>query len=138
MREAVVVEAVCGFIQERGYAFLAEYPLLGKVADVYGLLSLEHDRTIAIECKERDWRRGLEQARRYQLATDEVFLAVPERVVTDELTQEASRLGVGLLVVVPSKAVRIALEAKPTTNLIPSLRGRALEHFTQRLLLLDG
>jgi hypothetical protein len=130
-REAQVVEAVAAYVASRGFAVLSEYPLLGKIADLYGV-ERSTSRSIAIECKERDWRRGLEQARRYQPAATEVFLAVPSKVVTSELSETAETLGIGVMSVKEFAEVEVVVQSRAVLWLSPALHERSLAQFEKR------
>jgi hypothetical protein len=131
LREAAVVEAVTWYMSQRGYDVLGEYPILGKVADIYGLHPAE-GRSVAVECKERDWRRGLEQARRYRAAADDVFLALPLRAVTEEVAQRAHTIGIGIITVDDTSGVDILLEADKISTSIPELQQRTRQQFAHR------
>lgn len=131
MREAEVAAAVTTYVEARGYSVLTEYPLVGKIADVFGAMETQ-GKSIAVECKERDWRRGLEQARRYQVAADDVYLALPEQAVTEELAREATRVGVGLLVVLAESEVKLMVDPRRAAHFVPELKERALAQFAQR------
>jgi hypothetical protein len=130
MREADVVAAVHQYVGGQGFDLLPEFPLLGRVADLFGVRGQRC--SIAIECKERDWRRGVNQARRYLAAVDEVYLAVPGRVVTEELTQTALKVGIGVLGVGVDNVVSVVVVADSRGMLLPSLQARAVMQFNQR------
>jgi hypothetical protein len=131
LRENDLVTAVVPWLDLLGYNTFLEFPILGKVADVYAY-STDVTRTVAIECKVREWRRGLRQVRVYQAAVDAVFLAVPTQAVTDKLTQAVGMMGAGLITVDVAGRVVVALSPTGDGHSWPQLRRRTLERALDR------
>ncbi|MGD0018252.1 MAG: hypothetical protein ABSD62_03280 [Candidatus Limnocylindrales bacterium] len=128
IREQEVVEAVVCFIDTMGFDHVREFPLLGKVADVYGFRR-DLDVSLAVECKERDWRRAIRQAVAYQVAADLVFLAMPARHVTDNVTREMRCRGIGVISVGQDGATVVVVPARSGTYLIQAVREKAIARF---------
>jgi len=82
----------------KGYRLYSEVPLLTKLMDIYGV-SIETNLRIAIECKVKDWKKGLQQAKNYLMCADHVFVAVHEDYVHRALDHKDlfTALGIGLL-----------------------------------------
>ena len=137
VRELQVVAAVSRYLQSAGYATAEEFPLLGRVADIFGVRE-DGSELVAIECKERDWRRALRQAERYRAAADSVFIAMPAHAVTDNVTQAAATVGIGILGVTGHSQVHVLAGSASRERLMQPLRERALEHFARRKGVLDG
>lgn len=130
IRESQVSEAIAVWLHESGWASISQYPLLGKVADICARSS-DHERLIAVECKESDWGRALRQAVVYQAATDEAYVALPRRAVSARLLLTASASGVGVLAVDSSGAVEVALSPVSRTGWVEILRNRARDRFDE-------
>jgi hypothetical protein len=130
VREAEVRAAVLRMLSSGGFDTLIEFPILGRVADVFAC-GIE-DTTIAVECKERDWRRGIQQARTYTLATDRVFVGIPEGRLTAKLTQAAAMIGIGVIAVDNDGRAMVAIEPSAAIVPLPSLRSRTRAHFDER------
>ncbi len=130
MREAQVVAAVTEWTSRQGMEYSHEFPVLGRVADVFALHSLSGD-TLAVECKERDWRKGIRQARVYSVAADHVFIALPSPRVTPYALNAIGSEGFGVLAVTEDGGVVVALAAPPTCAL-PTLKQRTVSMFTSR------
>jgi hypothetical protein len=128
IREQQVTEAVIGFIQTMGFSHICEFPLLGKVADVYAFRR-DLDVSLAVECKERDWRRAIRQAVAYQVAADLVFLAMPAPHVTENVTREMRARGIGVISVGHDGATIVLVPARSGTYLIPVIRDKAIARF---------
>jgi hypothetical protein len=69
--------------------------------DLYGF-SAHHNSTVAFELKLNDWRRALEQALLYQLCSDYVYIAMPERSAGKVNMTELRSQGIGLISVLES------------------------------------
>ncbi len=128
IREKQVVEAVIDFIATMGFEHVLEFPLLGKVADVYAFRR-DLDVSLAVECKETNWRGALRQAVAYQVAADLVFLAMPAPHVTDNVTREMRQRGIGVISVADDGATVVLVPARSGTYLIPRVRARAIARF---------
>lgn len=66
--------------------------------DVYGY-SAQEDVTVAVELKLLKWTRAFEQARRYQLCSDLVYVAMPTSAVQRVDQDVLRRQGIGLIAV---------------------------------------
>ena len=131
IRESDVVAAVFTWLEEDGFAPQLEYPILGKVADVFAVAS-GGGRVVAVECKERDWRRAVRQARLYQLAAEHVYVALPGSCVTEKVSREMAHHGLGLIGVTEDGGVVILLDPRSSQGLMESLRNRAAAQFQKR------
>ena len=98
-RECLLADPVSAYVRRRTYSKQTrELQFYEFRIDLYGF-SIAKDLTIAIELKLYDWRRAIEQALIYQLCSDLVFIAVPEKTIAridGALLQEH---GIGLLAV---------------------------------------
>ena len=122
MRESFVQAAVIAALEAAGSVVRAEYPMLGRIADIYCLRP--DGKVVAVECKERDWSRAVRQARTYQAAADLVYVALPAARVTDRAIEELSLVQIGLLAVTDEGEVWTALESKVAPQLVLALRER--------------
>jgi hypothetical protein len=129
MREADVVVAVETYITELGFHQVREFPLLGKIADVFAFHS-DADVCLAVECKERDWRGALRQAVAYQAGADLVFVAIPAVRVTDFMTQQMSMRGIGVMAVAEDGLLEVTVPAASPRGPIPVIRERAISRLS--------
>jgi hypothetical protein len=128
VREETICVAIVARMERRGYRTHREFPILGKIADVYAV----HPRTgvtVSVECKERDWVRGILQARVYQGASDYVYMALPRRRTTTRVLERLMERGIGLIVVDGQGRTRQVLDARRATHLTPALHQRAKQNF---------
>lgn len=114
-RESLMLPAVQAYVKQRYAQQAVEVPFYEHRIDLYGY-SAERHSTVAVELKLRDWRRAVEQALVYQLCSDYVFIAVPEKTAQRIDRNELETYGIGLLVVSECRCV----EAVPA-NLSPVL-----------------
>ncbi|MFS8101933.1 hypothetical protein LFM09_32875 [Lentzea alba] len=120
----------------RGLRTRAVEPLLAN-----GLLHLDQDghyvasrqpcdvfrSIIAIELKLRDWRRGLAQASRYRLFSEQSYLALPSSRVSEMVLASAVKHRVGVLSLEDSGSVAIAMDAPAASPLQPARRHMVAE-----------
>lgn len=73
---------------------------------------------IAIECKMRDWRKGLAQAKHHLLAFDYCFVCLPSRPLTDVLVSAFRGTEIGLLMyeLGQDQPVKTVIEAGRSTE----------------------
>src|SRR5439155_3547107 len=98
IREEHVRTAVLQSLKRSGYELRCEFPLVGRVADIFGV-HVSSGVTVAVECKERDWSKAIRQARAYQGAADLVYVALPRSRASEKAKQALACYGLGLLVV---------------------------------------
>jgi hypothetical protein len=128
IREEAVCVAIVVRMERRGYRTHREFPILGKVADVYAV----HPRTgvtVSVECKERDWGRGVLQARVYQGASDYVYMALPRKQPSARVLQTLEERGIGLILVDEQGRTRQVLDARRASHFTPVLHQRAKQNF---------
>lgn len=96
------MKPVAKFALEQGFCLQEnELPFYEYRIDLYGF-SAHHNSTVAFELKLADWRRALEQALLYQLCSDYVYIAMPERSAGKVDVTELKSQGVGLISVLES------------------------------------
>ncbi len=96
------MKPVAKFAQQQGFCLQEhELPFYEYRIDLYGF-SAPNDSTIAVELKLTDWRRALEQALLYQLCSDYVYIAMPERAAGNVDMAELQSQGIGLISVLES------------------------------------
>ena len=103
-----------------------EAALLGRSID---LAFVYEDAIFSVEFKLKDWRRGLKQARDHQLGADYAYLCLPGKKLSDNLQNEATAAGVGILVYQDDAALpfAIAISAKYSSEQWPVAREQLLE-----------
>jgi hypothetical protein len=110
-RESQLLQPVANFATRKGFHLqTAELPFYEYRIDLYGF-SQNENATIAIELKLSDWRRALEQAMLYQLCSDFVYIALPERSARRVDLAELRKNGIGLLAVFNSGSCSCLLAA---------------------------
>ena len=101
-KEKQLLKPVAKFAQEQGFCLQEhELPFYEYRIDLYGF-SAHHNSTVAFELKLNDWRRALEQALLYQLCSDYVYIAMPERSAGRVDMAELKSQGIGLISVLES------------------------------------
>jgi len=98
IRESAIVEAVVGWLTFLGYELYRELPILGRHIDLFAVHPIGR-ATIAVECKERDWRKAVWQAMVCQLIADNVYIALPPYTVTKQAYDVIREAGLGVLLV---------------------------------------
>jgi hypothetical protein len=94
-------------------------------ADVVLLWDAE---VVAIEVKRTDWKRAVLQAVLNRYCADRSFIALWVSRVSDDVLEEASRRGLGVISVAPD-SVRVVQEA-PIGRPDPRIRSRLLDQLT--------
>ena len=124
--EADLCGPITGWLHDAGFAVRAEVSILGRRADLVGLRGTN---VTAIEMKLDRWAEALRQAIAYQLAADRVWVAMPLaaafRPYRERWMFEAQ--GVGLLAVDDRGRVRSPIPAAPSPRLLPFLREKVLD-----------
>lgn len=128
MREDEVCTAVAAWLRAVGFDLQPEFPVLGKVADLYGV-NPTTGATIAVECKERDWGRAILQARIYQVAAELVYVALPAASATEAARASLMTQGLGLLVVEEGGATHELIAPRPAGHFTPLLMDKARMRF---------
>ena len=99
LREDMLSRPVRDYLTTIGYTELyEEVPVFHCVMDIYGN-NPTAGKTAAVEIKVSDWRRGVRQARIYQLCADVVYLAIHEEYAHRVCFDQLRKTGLGLLVV---------------------------------------
>ncbi|HUT74308.1 MAG TPA: hypothetical protein VM221_05690 [Armatimonadota bacterium] len=106
MTEIEIEEAVAEFLSRPGCLVERQVAFLRKVADVCSYDPV-CDTLLAVEAKREDWRRGMQQARYYQLFADAVYIALPECRALRVRTPQLEETGIGLLVVNSTVSVSV-------------------------------
>jgi len=127
-KESELLGPVAEFARKRGFRLqLAELPFYEYRIDLYGF-SKSKNATVAIELKLRDWERALEQAMLYQLCSDFVYIAMPERATKRVALAELERECVGLIAVRSTGDCRCILSACSHQEVRPFYRGYQIEY----------
>jgi hypothetical protein len=101
-KEKQLLKPVAKFAREQGFCLQEpELPFYEYRIDLYGF-SAHANSTVAFELKLTDWRRALEQALLYQLCSDYVYIAMPERSTGKVDMTELRSQGIGLISVLES------------------------------------
>ncbi len=114
-------EPVAQYLSKLGFGVHHEVPILGRIADLLGVRAGE---AVAVELKLALWRTAIGQARAYQLAAREVYVAMPRPAALrlEEHREAFDVEGVGLLAVeLPSGHVKPLWSARPSGRLLPFL-----------------
>ena len=126
-RESQLLKPVAKFAQQEGFCLQEhELPFYEYRIDLYGFCAHENS-TIAVELKLTDWRRALEQAMLYQLCSDYVYIAMPERSVGKVDTAELMSQGIGLISVLESGDCFCLLRATEHTEVRQFYRSTQIE-----------
>ena len=72
-----------------------EVPFLSRCIDI--VLVNEYDEIISIEFKVSKWRHAIEQAVNHKLGADKSYICLPERTLTDALSEAIVNAQLGLL-----------------------------------------
>jgi hypothetical protein len=128
IRESQVVDSVVAFVELLGFELVREFPLLGKVADIYAIRR-DVDLSLAIECKERDWHRSLRQTMAYQVGADLVFLAMPASQITTNVRREMKQRGIGVISVDGDGTTSVVLPARAGDHVNSRVREMAIARF---------
>lgn len=88
--------SITKFLDKNGIDYIFEGFLYGIPIDI---LCVQRDKTIAIELKSRNFRKGIYQAKRNASFVDYSFLSVWEKNVTERLVNRVKSLPIGLLAV---------------------------------------
>ncbi len=133
VREADVILAVTKYLTDGGFVLIQEFPILGKVVDIFGL-RIHDEATIAVECKEKDWRRAGAQARVSRVISHSAYVAMPAAHVSESASTYFKVIGLGLLVVTHDGHVEKRLE--PEASKSPTvLHQRARQRFFDLAIL---
>lgn len=97
--ERDMVDVICEEMSRQGLRTHVEVPCFDRNIDIVVELPFG---LAAIECKVRDWRRGLIQARHHLLCLDYCFVCLPRRTLKRETTMAFEESGIGLLLLDPS------------------------------------
>ena len=126
-KEKQLLKPVAKFAQEQGFCLQEhELPFYEYRIDLYGF-SAHHNSTVAFELKLADWRRALEQALLYQLCSDYVYIAMPERSAGKVDVTELRSQGVGLISVLESGDCFCLLPATVHSEVRPFYRSTQIE-----------
>ena len=91
-----------------------EVPFLSRCIDA--VLLDRSDNLISIEFKISKWRQAIEQAKNHKLGSDKAYICLPERKLTETLTQAILEAGVGLFFFSPN-AVEVVYEVIPAPKI---------------------
>lgn len=116
------------WLRDAGFQVRHELALLGRRADLVGV---RDGRILAVEMKLRDWSEALRQAIAYQLAAEDVWVAMPlasaARAYRHRWAFESE--GVGLLAVDDEGVVRRPIPAWRSPRLLPFAAESVLRTF---------
>ena len=84
------------FIHQPAYKVVKqEVPFLSRCIDI--VLVNKYDEIISIEFKVSKWRHAIEQAVNHKLGADKSYICLPERTLTDALSEAIVNAKLGLL-----------------------------------------
>ena len=121
--ELELVKPVSDYFRKQGYLIRNEIRIGYCRAD---LVAFKKDEVVAIELKFSDWKKGLVQAKNYQIGADFVYLAVP-LLKSYKFLRKAehymNKEGIGFLIVAENNCeVRKIIDAKPSKRKIASIK----------------
>ena len=121
--ELELTKPVSDYFRNHGYLVRNEIKIGYCRAD---LVAFKQDEVVAIELKLNDWKKGLIQAKNYQLGADFVYLAVPLFKSYSFLRKAEyyiKKEGIGFLIVAENNCeVRKIIDAKPSKKKIASIK----------------
>lgn len=88
------VKSKLGYIFD-DFEIYEEVGLFNRNIDM--LLLLDNRTVFSIEFKINDWKKAIEQIDDYMLVSDYTYLCMPQRKISDKLTNLLSEKGIGLL-----------------------------------------
>jgi hypothetical protein len=110
-KEAQLYDPVARFLRNQGFRLqLPEVPFYEYRIDLYSFCK-KTDITVAVELKLTDWRRAFEQALLYQLCSDLVYVAMPERSANRVVREDFVENGIGLIAVQDSGKCQLLVQA---------------------------
>lgn len=112
LNEYEIVQTLSATLIERGYNVLLEVPFLGRSIDMV-LQSETSTDPIAIEFKIKDGVRVLEQAQRLKFASDMVFIAMPEKRLSQSILAKAAAMGIGVFAITDENEVMLSMKLMP-------------------------
>jgi len=124
--EREMIEVVYEQITRLGYRAYLEVPCFERNVDL--VVEFPEGLT-AVECKLRDWKRGLVQARHHRIAFDYCFVCLPSRRITDGMLEAFHESGVGLfLLEISEKGSRLeeVIRAPRSTEKLQAVQDRIL------------
>jgi len=121
--ELELTKPVSDYFRNHGYLVKNEIKIGYCRAD---LVAFKREEVVAIELKLNDWKKGLIQAKNYQLGADFVYLAVPllkSYSILRKAEYYIKKEGIGFLIVTENNCeVRKIIDAKPSKKKIASIR----------------
>lgn len=125
--ELELTKPVSDYFRKKGYAIKNEVNIGYCRAD---LVAFKEGEVVAIELKLSDWKKGLIQAKNYQLGADYVYLAVPLFKSYSFLRKAEyymKKEGIGFLIVKEKNCeVRKIINAKPSKRKIANVKLRKI------------
>ncbi len=98
-REDELAAPVARYLRNRAFRLQdSEVPFYEYRMDVYGYSEREN-LTVAVEMKLKKWARAIQQALLYQLCSDIVYIAMPEREIGRVDVEILEEHGLGLIAV---------------------------------------
>lgn len=112
--EFALVEQVSEALVRSGHDVFLEVPLMSRCVDIVAV-HRESGNVSAIECKLRDWKRAMTQARSHAIACDSVAICIPHREASAALLESCKSVGVGLMMIdADTGTLRNEVEAERT------------------------
>lgn len=94
LSEKALSDCIHNHLAQSDLVSCSEVPMLGRSID---LVLLKRNKVISIEFKLKDWRKAMIQAKDYLLASDFVYICMPQRRVSEVFLNELKTNGIGLL-----------------------------------------
>ena len=98
--ELRLVLSITEFLTESGYRVRLEVSNMGQSID---LVATKNRWITAIEAKRKDWGRALQQCRAHVLVADFIVIALAQKSIPTDLSEELIRNGWGLIMLDFSK-----------------------------------
>ena len=132
-RESDLLGPVAKFATNEGFRLqVSEMPFYEYSIDLYGF-STKQDSTVAVELKLLDWKRALRQAVLYQLCSDLVYIAMPEKSAQRVDVEELKRNGIGLIAVCNSGKCSYLLKASHHGEMRSYYRHMQIEYLKEKI-----
>jgi hypothetical protein len=127
--ELDLVSRAYGRLKRKKIPVGREVPALGRYID---LAYFEDNKVYAFEFKLKNWIRALKQSRDHLLGADYAYICMPERKISENMTKEIEKAGVGLAFF-ESKGdwpFRIVIEARKSAEIWAACR-RDVKNFIE-------
>ena len=95
-KESDLVLCAVKLLQSQGMSVDTEVAIFNRTIDI---VAIRKRYLFSFECKLKDWRRALKQARDHQLVADYSFVCMPERPISATMRESFETTGIGLVLI---------------------------------------